>query len=112
MTEVQARIKDILYGDKTKSFRQISKLLTRQLDFIENMYPELDFSKMDSEKAEHIKKEYELLINKYGAKILSTTKISRGTIESPYPLQNADFSVNTVKALINDGEAKAMKVLK
>jgi NTE family protein len=112
MTEVQARIKDILYGDKTKSFRQISKLLTRHLELIDNMYPELDFSKMDSKKADYIKKEYEQLVNKYGAKILNITKISRGSTESPYPLQNADFSVHTVKALIREGEAKAMKVLK
>jgi hypothetical protein len=40
------------------------------------------------------------------------TRISRGTIESPYPLQNADFSVNTVKALIKEGESKAMEILK
>jgi NTE family protein len=112
MTEVQARIKDILYGDKTKSFRQMSKLITRQLELIENMYSELDFSKMDSKKAEQIKKEYQQLSCKYGAKILNVIKIGRGTTESPYPLQNADFSVNTIKALINEGESKAMKILK
>jgi NTE family protein len=112
MTEVQARIKDILYCDKSKSLWQISKLITRQLGLIENMYQELDFSKIDSKKLEYIKKEYEQLVNKYGAKILSMTRISRGTIESPYPLQNADFSVNTVKALIKEGESKAMEILK
>jgi NTE family protein len=112
MTEVQARIKDILYGDKTKSFRQMSKLITRQLELIENMYSELDFSKMDSKKAEQIKKEYQQLSCKYGAKILNVIKIGRGTTESPYPLQNADFSVNTIKALIDEGESKAMKILK
>jgi NTE family protein len=112
MTEVQARIKDILYCDKSKSLWQISKLITRQLELIENMYQELDFSKIDSKKLEYIKKEYEQLVNKYGAKILNMTRISRGTIESPYPLQNADFSVNTVKALIKEGESKAMEILK
>ena len=112
MTEVQARIKDILYCDKSKSLWQISKLITRQLGLIEDMYQELDFSKIDSKKLEYIKKEYEQLVNKYGAKILNMTRISRGTIESPYPLQNADFSVNTVKALIKEGESKAMEILK
>ena len=111
MTEVQARIKDILYGDKTKSFRQISKLVTRQLELIENMYSELDLSKMDSNKSKYIKKEYQQLVNKYGAKILNITRISRGSIESPYPLQNADFSVRTVKDLIKEGEGKARKIL-
>jgi NTE family protein len=111
MTEVQVRIKDILYGDKTRSFGQISKLITRQLELIEQMYQELDFSKMDSKKSENIKKEYEQLVSKYGAKILSITRISKGSAESPYPLQNADFSVKTVKTLINEGESTAMKVL-
>ena len=112
MTEVQARIKDILYCDKSKSLEQISKLITRQLELIENMYRELDITKIDSKKLEYIKKEYEQLVNKFGAKILNITRISRGTIESPYPLQNADFSVNTVNALIKEGESKAMEILK
>ena len=112
MTEVQARIKDILYGDKTESFRQISKLLTRHLELIENMYNELEFSKMNTKKADYIKKEYQQLVHKYGAKILNIIKISRGNTESPYPLQNADFSIHTVKSLIKEGEDKAMKILK
>jgi NTE family protein len=111
MTEVQARIKDILYCDKSKSLEQISKLITRQLELIQNIYAELDFTKIDSKKLEYIKKEYEQLVNKFGAKILNITRMSRGTIESPYPLQNADFSVNTVKALIKEGESKAMEIL-
>ena len=52
MTEVQARIKDILYCDKSKSLEQISKLITRLLELIENMYTELDFTKIDSMKLE------------------------------------------------------------
>ena len=75
------------------------------------MYSEFDFTKIESKKSEYIKKEYEHLVNKYGAKILNITRISRGTIESPYPLQNADFSVSTVKSLIKEGESKAMEIL-
>ena len=112
MTEVQARIKDILYGDKTRSFSKISKLITRQLELIENMYSELDFSKMDSKKVDHIKKEYQQLVRNYGAKILNITRISKGSAESPYPLQNADFSVKTIKTLIKEGESRVMEILK
>lgn len=112
MTEVQSRVKDILYCDKSESLSQISKLITRQLGLIENMYSELNFSKIDSKKLEYIKKEYQQLVNKYGAKILNLTRISRETTESPYPLQNADFSIHTVKALIKEGESKAMEILK
>lgn len=112
MTEVQSRIKDILYCDKSESLSQISKLITRQLGLIENMYSELNFSKIDSKKLEYIKKEYQQLVNNYGAKILNLTRISRGTTQSPYPLQNADFSIHTVKTLIKEGESKAMEILK
>ena len=112
MTEVQSRVKDILYCDKSESLSQISKLITRQLGLNENMYSELNFSKIDSKKLEYIKKEYQQLVNKYGAKILNLTRISRETTESPYPLQNADFSIHTVKALIKEGESKAMEILK
>ena len=112
MTEIQSRIKDILYCDKSESLSQISKLITRQLGLIENMYSELNFSKIDSKKLEYIKKEYQQLVNNYGAKILNITRISRGTTESPYPLQNADFSIHTVKTLIKEGESKAMEILK
>ncbi len=112
MTEVQSRIKDILYCDKSESLSQISKLITRQLGLIENMYTELNFSKIDSKKLEYIKKEYQQLVNNYGAKILNITRISRGTTESPYPLQNADFSIHTVKTLIKEGESKAMEIFK
>ena len=111
MTEVQARIKDILFGDKTRSFGQISKLITRQLELIENMYSELDFSNIDSKKVDLIKKEYEQLVHKYGSKILNITRISKGSAESPYPLQNADFSVKTIKTLINEGEREAIEIL-
>ena len=99
MSEVQARIKDKLYDDKTKSFTRRSKLIPRHLELIENMYSELDFSKLDSKKSNYIKKEYQQLACNYSAKILNITRINKGIVESPYPLQDADFSVKTVKAL-------------
>ena len=75
------------------------------------MYSELDFSNIDSKKVQFIKKEYEQLVHKYGSKILNITRISKGSAESPYPLQNADFSVKTIKTLINEGEREAIKIL-
>lgn len=66
---------------------------------------------MDSKKVDHIKKEYQRLVHNYGAKILNIIRISKGSTESPYPLQNADFSVKTIKGLINEGERKAIEIL-
>jgi NTE family protein len=51
------------------------------------------------------------LVEKYGAKILKITRISRENNKTPYSLQNADFSVNTIKELIMQGENKALDSL-
>ena len=47
-----------------------------------------------------------------GAKILNIKRISRENSKTPYSLQSADFSVNTIKELIIQGENKAQASLK
>ena len=68
-----------------------------------------DQSKLDPDEVAAIKSEYAKLITNYGAQILSVTRIVRSEIESPTILQNADFSVPTVKELISQGERKTME---
>ena len=114
MTEVQSRAKDILFTDKDHSLEKMSKLITRHINLIETLYDifeTYDQSKIDKELIQYIKKEHRLLVEKFGAKILSIKKISRENFNSPYTLQNADFSVNTIKELINQGENKALEIL-
>ena len=55
-----------------------------------------------------IKSEYNTLIQKYGAKIISVTRIIRSEIESPTILKNANFSSKAVKELIAQGEQKVI----
>lgn len=52
------------------------------------------------------------MVEKFGAKILKIKRISRENVGAPYPSQNADFSVNTIKKLISQGENKALDILK
>jgi NTE family protein len=114
MSEVQSRAKDIMFTDKTKSLRKMSKLITRHINLIERLYDifkEYDHSKIDKDIIEYIEKEHKLLVEVCGAKILDIKRISRDTIETPYPTQNADFSVNTIKELIIQGENKALDIL-
>jgi NTE family protein len=113
MSEVQSRAKDIMFTDKAKSLTKMSKLITRHISLIETLYDikEYDHSKIDKGIIEHIEKEHKLLVDVCGAKILDIKKISRDTIETPYPTQNADFSVNTIKELIIQGEYKALDIL-
>ncbi len=115
MNEVQSRAKDIMFTDKDQSLVKISKLITRHINLIETLYEifeEYDQSKIDKNIIKYIEKEHKLLVEKYGAKILNIKRISRDNSKTPYSLQNADFSVNTIKELIIQGENKALDSLK
>jgi NTE family protein len=115
MTEVQSRAKDIIFTDKDKSLRKMSRLITRHINLIEilyNVFKEFDNSKLDKNIINYIEKEHKILVEKFGAKILKIKRISRENVGAPYPSQNADFSINTIKKLISQGENKALAILK
>ena len=115
MTEVQSRAKDIMFTDKDVSLRKMSRLITKHINLIEtlyNIFKEFDNSKLDKDIINYIEKEHKVLIEKFGAKILKIKRISRENVGAPYPSQNADFSVNTIKKLISQGENKALDILK
>ena len=115
MSEVQSRAKDIMFTDKDQSLEKMSKLITRHINLIETLYDvfkEHDHSKIDKDIINYIEKEHKILVEKYGAKILNIKRISRENNKRPYPLQNADFSVNTIKNLIIEGENIALESLK
>jgi NTE family protein len=115
MTEVQSRAKDIMFTDKDKSLRKMSRLLTKHITLIEtlyNVFKECDNSKLDKDIINYIEKEHKILVEKFGAKILKFKRISRENNDTPYPSQNADFSINTIKKLIIQGENKTLDSLK
>ena len=116
MAEVANRYKDILFSDKDQYSIKMSKLLTRHIRLIENLYDVFenftDKSHIDIDKIKSIEKEYKTLIENYGAEIRSITRIVRSEIESPTILKNADFSVGTIKNLIEQGEKKTIEKLK
>jgi len=114
MSEVMSRSKDIMFSDKTKSLGKMSRLITRHVNLIETLYDiflDSDQSKIDKDKINYINKEHLSLVEKHGAKILKINRITRNIPETPYPLQNADFSVDTIKELIKQGETKALDSL-
>ena len=114
MSGVMSRAKDIMFSDKTQSLEKMSKLITRQVNLIETLYDifqESDKSKINKDKIDYITKEHLALVEKHGAKILKLNRITRINPETPYPLQNADFSVDTIKELIRQGERKALDYL-
>jgi len=114
MSEVMSRAKDIMFSDKTESLEKMSRLITRHVNLIEALYDIVqgaDQLKIEKEKIDYINKEHHALVEKHGAKILKLKRITRIIPESPYPLQNADFSVETIKELIRQGEKKAIEYL-
>ena len=115
MSEVISRAKDIMFSDKTQSLEKMSRLITRHVNLIEALYDifqESEKSKIDKDKIEYIIKEHSALVQKHGAKILKLNRITRINSETPYPLQNADFSLDTIKELIKQGERKALEFIK
>ncbi|CAN5589192.1 hypothetical protein BH23THE1_BH23THE1_21930 [soil metagenome] len=110
MVEVLDRTRDIIFSDKTKFTIRLSKVITRQIQLIEDLYEifeNTDKSKITKEKTERITKEYQSLVSNHGAEILSINRIIRDRIETPNISKNADFSPSTIRNLIDEGERKA-----
>jgi NTE family protein len=115
MTEVQSRAKDIMFCDKTSSLIKLSRLINKQVDLIEKLYGALhkcEYSHLTKEQMTEIEKSYDLLVRRFGAKILSVTRIVRKSPERPYSQQNSDFSVDTIKRIIMEGESSGREELK
>ena len=114
--EVEHRSRDIMFSDKTMHNVKMSKAFTYYLKFIDELYhmieDRFDFEKKeDKEKFEKIQTKYKKILEKHGAEIKDVYYITR---EERFPslYENADFSVDTIKASIKDGELKTGQILK
>lgn len=115
-SEVADRTRDIIFSDKTIYDLRAWKRMSRQTELIEKLYEivekKVGIDSLDPSVAGQIRKDYDDLVGKYGAEILSIHRIARNRMESPHILKNADFSVRTIKDLIRDGEQKTLEHLK
>src|ERR687898_378390 len=116
LLEVQHRARDIMFSDKTIHNVQMSKTITYYLRLINDLYKMLEdhFSsekKEDIEKFEKIRARYKKVSEEHGAEIKRVYYITRS---EPFPslYENADFSLDTIKASIKDGELKTNQILK
>jgi len=94
----------------------MSKAITYYLRLIDDLYNMLEdnFSsekKEDKENFEKIRARYKKVLEEHGAEIKRVYYITRS---EPFPslYENADFSLDTVKASIKDGELKTNQILK
>lgn len=127
MTEVLDRAKDIMFSDKTQHSIKMTKVMTRQIRLIEKLYGYFEKSEemktlknsnmnggefISNDEIDTIRKEYRKLVYNRGAEIHSVIRILRNRIENPHVSKNADFSVKTVKRLIEEGEQNALQSIK
>jgi NTE family protein len=116
LQQVQHRARDIMFSDKTLHNIQMSKAITYYLKLIDDLYMMLEdhFSSVkieDKEKFKKIRARYKKVSEEHGAEIKGVYYITRAEA-FPSLHENADFSLDMIKASIKDGELKTNQILK
>jgi NTE family protein len=115
LPEVYHRARDIVFSDKTEHNVTMSRVITRYLDYIEELYQLIeahtDLTKVDPKQLKKIRQKYKKYKQEHGAEIKDIFYITR---DEPFPhmYENADFSPETIRSLIREGEIKATRELK
>ena len=114
LAEVYHRTRDIIFCDKTLSTVAISKVITKYLRYINELYQmiedSIDMAKVDKGELERIRRKYKKYKKDTGAEIKDVHYISRDEpVHSFY--ENADFSPKAIKNSIKQGELKTTQIL-
>jgi NTE family protein len=115
LPEVYHRARDIMFSDKTVYNVRMSKVITLYLRYIEELYQLIethtDLTKVDPKQLKRIRKKYKKYKQERGAEIKDIFYITR---DEPFPhmYENADFSPETIKNSIREGEMKTIQALK
>jgi NTE family protein len=123
MLEAWHRARDIMYTDRTDSNVRTSKIISRYLSLLKDMHEFVtrtihsndnsgvnNDNKLNKEKFTKIEEEYDKLAHQRGAIIQEIVRIER-TEESRSLFEDADFSDETIKKSIMQGERDAEKAL-
>jgi NTE family protein len=114
LAEVHHRARDIIFSDKTEHNVTMSKIITRYLEYIEELYQIVeqytDHTELGGEQLKRIRHKYKKYKQERGAEIKQIFHISR---DEPFPhiYENADFSPETIKNSIEEGEAKTNQAI-
>jgi NTE family protein len=115
LLQVYHRARDIMFSDKTEHNVTMSRVISNYLRYIEELYRlienHVDATKVDQEQLEIIRTKYKQFKQERGAEIKNVFHITR---DEPFPhiFENADFSPETIKDSIREGEMKTKEVLK
>ena len=116
LAEVYHRARDIMFSDKTQGQIRMSKVITRYLKYIEELYQIIDKvyhsdpAKIDKKQLQKIRRTYTKVKRERGAEIKSIIRITRN---EPIPrfYENTDFSIETIRNSIKDGESLTNRLL-
>jgi NTE family protein len=115
LPEVYHRARDIIFSDKTEHNVTMSKVITRYLEYIEELYQTVeqytDHTELGEEQIKRIRHKYKKYKQERGAEIKQIFHISR---DEPFPhiYENADFSPETIKNSIEEGETKTNQAIR
>jgi NTE family protein len=115
LPEIYHRARDIIFSDKTEHNIQMSKIITRYLDYIQELYQllenNIDRINVESQQIKVIRRKYKKYKQEHGAEIRDIIYVTR---DEPFPhiFENADFSPETIKNSIKEGEIKTLQALK
>jgi NTE family protein len=115
LPEVHHRARDIMFSDKTEYNVTIAKVITRYLQYIEELYQIVEqctnHAKLGEDQLNRIRHKYKKYKQERGAEIKQIFHISR---DEPFPhiYENADFSPETIKNSIEEGEMKTNQALR
>ena len=114
LPEVYHRARDIMFSDKTEHSITMSKVITMYLKYIDELYQliekNIDLSKVDQEQLKNIRRKYKKIKRERGAEIKDILYITRDEL-FPHMYENADFSPQTIKDSIKEGEMKTLEIL-
>ena len=114
LAEVYHRTRDIQFSDKSQHSIKMSKVITRYLKYIEVLYQiidkEIDPTRIDKKQLEKIRHTYTKMKCERGAEIKNIIHITRDE-SFPHYYENTDFSVESIRNSIKDGESKTNKIL-
>jgi NTE family protein len=114
LPEVYHRARDIMYSDKTELNISLSKVISMYLRYIDEMYKFIEEStdkdRVDKKQLEKIRLKYKKYKKERGAEIKKIWYITRDE-SFPFIYENADFSLETIKSSIKDGELKTNHIL-
>jgi NTE family protein len=111
--EIWHRARDIMHTDKTDNSVRMSKVISRYLLLLKEMHDIISNVELDDEMRKRflkIEPEYHKLADSRGTIIDKITRIERSE-DAPYLFEDADFSLATIKKLIQQGQADTEKAI-